>query len=133
MGSLIRFIAIAISAVVVLGFALFAVNEADKGSQTQQDKVERELGHAPNDLIAPNAHDEAFREAHQGKFHEAVDDANDVLLRPFVDLIDSDSAWVNHGIPALLALLIYGFGLGLLANMLPKQRAHGGDWRTAGS
>jgi hypothetical protein len=133
MGSLIRFIAIAISVIVVLGFALFAVNEADKGSQTQQDKVERELGHAPNDLIAPNAHDEAFREAHQGKFHEAVDDANDVLLRPFVDLVDSDSAWVNHGIPAVLALLIYGFGLGMLANALPKQRQHGGDWRTADS
>jgi len=133
MGSLIRCVAIAISGIVVLGFVLFAVNEADKGSQTQQDKVERELGHPPNDLVAPNAHDEAFREAHQGKFHEAVDDANDVLLRPFVDLVDSDSAWVNHGIPALLALLIYGFGLGMLANMLPKQRQHGGDWRTAGS
>jgi hypothetical protein len=133
MGSLIRFVAIASSVIVVLGFALFAVNEADKGSRAQQDKVEHELGHAPNDLVAPNAHDEAFRETHQGKFHEAVDDANDVLLRPFVDLVDSDSAWVNHGIPALLALLIYGFGLGMLANMLPKQRTHGGDWRTAGS
>jgi hypothetical protein len=133
MGSLIRFMAIASSVIVVLGFTLFAVNEADKGSQAQQDKVESELGHAPDDLVAPNAHDEAFREAHQGKFHEAVDDANDVLLRPFVDLVDSDSAWVNHGIPALLALLIYGLGLGMLANMLPKQRTHGGDWRTAGS
>jgi hypothetical protein len=133
MGSLIRFIAIAISVIVVLGFSLFAINEADKGSQAQQDKLERELGHAPNDLVAPNAHDEAFREEHQGKFHEAVDDANDVLLRPFVNLVDSDSAWVNHGVPALLALLIYGFGLGMLANALPKQRQHGGDWRTAGS
>jgi hypothetical protein len=133
MGSLIRFVAIAISGIVVLGFALFAVDETGKGSQAQQDKLERELGHAPNDLVAPSAHDEAFREAHQGKVHETVDDVNDVLLRPFVDLVDSDSAWVNHGIPALLALLIYGFGLGMLANMLPKQRAHGGDWRTAGS
>jgi hypothetical protein len=133
MGSLIRFIAVAVSATVLLGFALFAVNEADKGSQAQQDKLERELGHAPNDLVAPSAREEAFREAHQGKFHEAVDDANDVLLRPFVDLVDSDNAWVNHGVPALLALLIYGFGLGMLANMLPKQRQHGGDWRTAGS
>ena len=131
MGSLIRYLAIGISVIVVLGFALFAVNEADKGSQTQQDKLEQELGHAPNDLVAPNAHDEAFREAHQGKFHEAIDDANDVLLRPFVDLVDSDSAWVNHGVPALLALLIYGFGLGMLANALPKQRHHSGDWRTA--
>jgi hypothetical protein len=133
MGSLIRYVAIALSCVIVLGFALFAANEADKGSQTQQAKLERELGHDPNDLIAPNARGEAYREAHQGKFHEAVDDVNDVLLRPFVDLVDSDSAWVNHGIPALLGLLIYGFGLGTLANMLPKQRAHGGDWRTAGS
>jgi hypothetical protein len=133
MGSLIRFIAIAISAVVLLGFALFAVNEMDKGSQAQQDKVEQELGHDPNGLINPSERDEAFREAHQGKFHEAVDDVNDVLLAPFVDLIDSDSAWVNHGVPTVLALLIYGFGLGLLANMMPKQRAHGGDWRTADS
>src|SRR3954465_14261 len=133
MGSLIRFIAIAISAVVLLGLALFAVNEMDKGSQAQQDKVEQELGHDPNDLINPSERDEAFREAHQGKFHEAVDDVNDVLLAPFVDLIDSDSAWVNHAVPTVLALLIYGFGLGLLANMMPKQRAHGGDWRTADS
>ena len=133
MGSLIRFVAIVVSVIVVLGFAMFAVNEADKGSKAQQDKLERELGHAPNDLVAPNAHDEAFREAHQGTFHEAIDDANDVLLRPFVDLVDSKSAWVNHGIPALLALLIYGFGLGMLANALPKQRQHGGDWRTAGN
>jgi hypothetical protein len=133
MGSLIRFIAIAISAVVLLGFALFAVNEMDKGSQAQQDKVEQELGHDPNDLINPSERDEAFREAHQGKFHEAVDDVNDVLLAPFVDLIDSDSAWVNHAVPTVLGLLIYGFGLGLLANMMPKQRAHGGDWRTADS
>src|SRR5882672_6618756 len=100
MGSLIRLVAIAISGVVMLGFVLFAVNEAGKGSQAQQDKLEHELGHAPNDLVAPNAHDEAFREAHQGKFHEDVDDVNDVLLRPFVDLVDSNSAWVNHGVPA---------------------------------
>ena len=133
MGALIRYVAIAISAVIVLGFALFAVNEMGKGSQAQQDKVEQELGHAPNDLINPSAHDEAYREAHQGKFHEAVDDVNDVLLAPFVDLVDSDSAWVNHGVPTLLGLLIYGFGLGMLANMLPKQRQHSGDWRTAGS
>ena len=68
-----------------------------------------------------------------GRSRETIDDANDVLLRPFVDLVDSKSAWVNHAIPALLALLIYGLGLGLLANLLPKERTHGGDWRTAGS
>jgi hypothetical protein len=132
MGSAIRFLAIGISVVVVLGFALFALEEMDKGSKAQQAKLERELGStvAP---IAPDAPVEAAREGNQGGVHEAIDDANDVLLAPFVDLVASDSAWVNHGIPALLALLIYGVGLGFLANMLPKQRTHGGDWRTARS
>jgi hypothetical protein len=130
MGAAIRFLAIAISVVIVLGFALFAIDETDKGSKTQQAKLERELGAAST--IDPNARQEAAREADNGPVREAIDDANDVLLRPFVDLVDSDSTWVNHGIPALLGLLIYGFGLGMLANMLPKQRHHTGDWRTAG-
>ena len=132
MGSLIRFVAIAISVVVVLGFAMFAIDETDKGSKAQQAKLERELG-TTHDPIAPSADQEAARERTHGKVRETIDDANDVLLRPFVDLVDSKSAWVNHGIPALLALLIYGLGLGLLANLLPKERTHGGDWRTAGS
>ena len=133
MGTLIRYLAIAISAVIMLGFVLFAVNEMDKGSQAQQDKVQEEMGQDANSTINPSSRDEAYREAHQGKFHETVDDINDVLLAPFTGLVDSNSAWVNHGIPALLGLLVYGFGLGMLANALPKQRAHGGDWRTAGS
>ena len=132
MGSVIRFVAIAISAVVVLGFAMFAIDEIDKGSKTQQAKLERELG-APTTPTRsrPTPRRRRARERDHGAVREAIDDANDVLLAPFVDLVDSDSAWVNHGIPALLALLIYGFGLGLLANMLPKQRTHGSDWRTA--
>jgi hypothetical protein len=132
MGSLIRFVAIAISVVVVIGFAMFAIDETDKGSKAQQAKLERELG-STSDPIAPTAREEAVRERDNGAVREAIDDANDVLLRPFVDLVDSDNAWVNHGVPALLALLIYGFGLGLLANMLPKPQAHSSDWRTAGS
>ncbi len=111
---------------------MFALDETDKGSKAQQAKLERELG-TRTDPIAPNAEQEAVRERNNGPVREAIDDANDVLLAPFVDLVDSDSSWVNHGIPALLGLLIYGVGLGFLANMLPKQRAHGGDWRAARS
>jgi hypothetical protein len=132
MGSLIRFAAIAISLVIFAGFAWFAIDETDKGSKAQQAKLERELG-SSSDPIAPTAHQEAVREGHHGALREGIDDVNDVLLTPFVDLIDSDNSWVNHGIPALLGLLLYGVGLGFLANMMPKQRAHGSDWRTAGS
>lgn len=54
-----------------------------------------------------------------------------VLLAPFANLVDSDNGWVHHGMPAVLALLLYGVGLGLLANMLPEERTHHDDWRTA--
>ena len=135
MGSVIRFIAIGISVIVVLGFAMFAIDETDKGSKTQQAKLAEELRDSSDPVVpvVPDAKQEAAREKAHGAVREAIDDANDVLLRPFVDLVDSDSSWVNHGIPALLALLIYGVGLGFLANMLPKQRHHASDWRTTGS
>jgi hypothetical protein len=135
MGSFIRLMAIIISIIVLLGFAFFAVDEMDKGSKTQQQALAEELGTPASDIapIAPTPQEEKAREAQNSGFREVIDDANDVLLGPFVDLIDSDSGWVNHGVPALLALLLYGVGLGFLANLLPRERVHGKDWRAAES
>jgi hypothetical protein len=134
MGSVVRLLAIVSSGIVLLGFAFFATEELSRGSQNQQNKLDKEVTGALEDPapIAPTPDVEAEREKANGKFHEAVDDANDVLLGPFTDLVDSNDRWVTHGVPAVLALLLYGLGLGTLANMLPKQREHGGDWRAAG-
>jgi hypothetical protein len=134
MGSVVRLLAIVSSGIVLLGFAFFATDELSRGSQNQQNKLDKEVTGALEDPapIAPTPDVEAAREKANGKFREAVDDANDVLLGPFTDLVDSNDRWVTHGVPAVLALLLYGLGLGTLANMLPKQREHGGDWRTAG-
>src|SRR5215211_4535304 len=133
MGSLVRLVAIVTSAVVLLGFAFFATDELGRGSQTQQNKLDTELRGDLRDPapIAPTSMQEAARERENGKFHEAVDDSNDVLLGPFTNIVDSNDRWVSHGVPAVLALLLYGLGLGTLANMLPKQREHAADWRTA--
>jgi hypothetical protein len=131
MGSLVRLFAILCSGLVILGFAYFATDELDRGSKTQQGKLDRELSGELGDPtpIAPSPVQEAAREKVNGGFREAVDDANDVLLGPFTNLIDSNDRWVGHGVPAVLALLLYGLGLGTLANMLPKQREHAADWR----
>ena len=131
MGSLVRLLAILCSGLVILGFAYFATDELDRGSKTQQGKLDNELSGEVGDPtpIAPSPTQEAAREKVNGGFREAVDDANDVLLGPFTTLIDSNDRWVGHGVPALLALLLYGLGLGTLANMLPKQREHAADWR----
>jgi hypothetical protein len=133
MGSLVRLVAIVTSAVVLLGFAFFATDELGRGSQNQQNKLDKEVTGALFDPtpIAPTADQEVSREQENGTVREWVDDANDVLLGPFTEIIDSNDRWVTHGVPAVLALLLYGFGLGMLANMLPKERETGGDWRTA--
>ena len=137
MGGFIRLVAIVTSVIVLLGFGFFAVDEMDKGSKTQQQALDRELSGSNAELdvvpVSPTPDEENAREAQNSSVREVVDDANDVLLAPFANLIDSDSSWVQHGIPALLALLLYGVGLGFLANLLPKERTHAADWRAAES
>ena len=133
MGSFVRLVAIIASVTVALGFAFFATDELGRGSQNQRNKVSKEVTGALSDPapIAPTPDQEVARERENGTFREWVDDANDVLLGPFTEIVDSNDRWVTHGVPAVLALLLYGLGLGMLANMLPKERETGGDWRTA--
>lgn len=131
MGSLVRLVAIVCSGLVLLGFAYFATDEMSRGSQNQQNALASELaGTADPPPVAPSPDEEAERERLNGSFREAVEDANDVLIGPFAGLVESaDNRWVTHGVPALLGMLLYGFCLGMLANMLPKYREHGADWR----
>ena len=134
MGSLIRLVAIVTSGIVLLGFGFFVVGQMNEGSKTQQRALDHELDLPDSqDAIDPPSDVEKIRESQNDKFHELVDDANDVLLAPFVSLVDSSSAWIDHGVTALLALLLYGVGLGFLANLLPKPRSRQRDWRTVES
>jgi hypothetical protein len=132
-GTLIRLMAIVASAIVALGFVLFAADELRAGSETQQQALENELEGrtAAQQATSVPPSSELAREQRHGTLREAIDDANDVLLDPFDELVDSSNAWVARGIPVLLALLLYGVGLGMLANFLPKQRQADRDWRTA--
>lgn len=133
MGRAIRYLAVAISIVVALGFVLFAVDELTKGSEAQQRAITQEQGVAAPAVtpVSPSPAEELAREERHGSAREAIDDVNDVLLAPFSGLADSSDSWVAHGVPAVLALLVYGLGLGVLANSLPAARRGGGDWRTA--
>src|SRR5919106_6701545 len=134
MGSLIRLVAMVASALVLFGFAYFATDEMSRGSQNQQNELQKQLEGSAVDPapVAPSPDQEADREKLNGPLREAVEDANDLLLGPFAGLVDgAEDRWVTHGVPALLALLLYGVGLGMLANMLPKEREHGDDWRVA--
>jgi hypothetical protein len=134
MGSVIRLLAIVCSGLVLLGFAGFATDEMSRGSQNQQNALAKELdgGNVDPTPVAPTPDVEADRERVNGTLREAIDDSNDILIGPFAGLVDSSTEpWVRHGVPALLGLLLYALGLGMLANMLPKEREHGADWRVA--
>jgi hypothetical protein len=131
MGSLVRLVAMVCSGLVLLGFVYFATDEMSRGSKNQQNALASELaGTVDPPPVAPSPDEEAERERLNGTFRELVEDANDVLIGPFAGLVETaDNRWVTHGVPALLGLLLYGLGLGMLANMIPKYRHHGADWR----
>lgn len=101
----------ALSAIILSGFVLWAVNDLDSAKATAIERVEAG-GSGPQ--LQVNA--ERAREARNGSAREFIDDANDVLLSPFDSLVDSSGdRWVRHGVPALLGLLLYGFGIGFVA------------------
>jgi hypothetical protein len=109
----LRIVAVVTSLLVLAGFITFVNDEAGAASDQQTALIDGK--ESPD----PSPQGEKEREADNSKAQEYIDDANDVLLKPFVSVVDSaDNKWVVRGVPALLALLVYGFGLGLLANYM---------------
>ena len=124
--TLTRVVAVTVSAVIALGFVLFALAESDKGTRGQISKIDDALN-APD----PTRQQELLRQRQHGEVHETVDDANDALLKPFAPLVDdSKSTWTRRLVPTVLALLLYGGGGLLLANFLPKPHTEQRDWRS---
>jgi hypothetical protein len=111
----LRFAAVACSLLVVAGWGWFAIDETRAASEQSTAEI---AGQQASRTASPDPDQEAAREQTNSKVHEWVDDANDVLLKPFSPLTeDSASKWVRRSIPAVLALIVYGFGLGLLARV----------------
>jgi hypothetical protein len=99
-------VALACTAVVLASFALFARDQIAGASVHQQQEIATGVPHVPG--VAPVG-------THHTQPRRFIDGFASALTSPFRSLIDSGSQWVMHGIPALLALLVYGVGLGYLA------------------
>jgi hypothetical protein len=109
LGRLLRTASVVLCALVIVSFAAFAVDQARDASERQQDLAAGILEPDPTERA------ERAREREHGDVREAIDDVNDVLLAPFAWVVDSDEIWVQRGVPTLLALLVYGFGLSFVA------------------
>jgi hypothetical protein len=111
----LRLAAVVCSLLVVAGWGWFAVDETSAASAESQAEIAGQLAAR---TASPDPDQERDREQVNSRAHEWVDDANDVLLQPFSVVADgSSSKWVRRSVPALLALIVYGFGLGLLARV----------------
>lgn len=101
------------AAIVLVSFGLFAIDETRAASdQTAIEVAGQQAAQTP----APSPSQERARERAHGSVREWIDDANDVLVAPFAGAAQGpDGGWGARALPAVLALLLYGFGLGFLA------------------
>jgi hypothetical protein len=100
--------------IVLASFVFFVSDEAGKGSKQQVQKVDGNVNTA-----SPDATTERRREGVHNRVREAVDDADDVLVKPFTGVVDnSSSLWVQRGVTTLLAVLLYGVVARLLISYL---------------
>jgi hypothetical protein len=115
----LRLFSILASVAVMLSFGAFAVDQARSGSKSSQAGIARTVFVAPPDpagYAEPSPAQERVREAAHGTARETLDDVDDVLVAPFAFVTEnSTSAWMRRSIPALLALAVYGLGVGFLS------------------
>jgi hypothetical protein len=115
------------SIVLVVSFGLFAIDQARGGSKQQVARLGKELQPASDastnvNQADPSPRTERARERRHGDLREAVDDVDDVLVSPFTGIVESDSIWVQRGVPSLIALLLFGVALRILSAYLPGAR-----------
>jgi hypothetical protein len=105
---LIRFASIAICLVVAASFLVFVVNQTSSASGHQRE----ELGETVTPENAP-------AKPHENSIHKGLDEASETLTSPFAGIVSaSSSEWGNRAVRLILALLVYGFGLGYLARLV---------------
>jgi hypothetical protein len=93
-------------ALVALSFTMFARDQLAGASAHQQHEIL--TGNPPRPTSVP------VQKVH-GQPRRFIDDAARRLTSPFDSLVTSHNTWALRALPSLLALLVFGFGLGFLA------------------
>jgi hypothetical protein len=122
---IIRWASLIACAFVVLGFVFFLVNQTSTASQNQATAITggtEVKAESATKVPNPSPAVEKIREQENDKFHEFVDDVNDVLLSPFTGIINSDSIWVIRLFTLGCALLVYGLAGQYLARAMGLRR-----------
>jgi hypothetical protein len=112
----LRLASIVICLIVITSFAIFAVDQTRSASSHQQEAVNAGAAATANTSGTTVS---AGSSTHESGLHSTIDDISNKFTAPFKGLTSgSSSEWVVHGVNVLLALLVYGFGLGFLARVI---------------
>ncbi len=104
----LRLISIFICAIVSVSFLIFVVEQTKSGSQHQQET-----------LAGPAQSSQRTSTRHKGALHRDIDEAAATFTSPFAGVVSEASGeWAARGVKLLLALAVYGFGLGYVARVL---------------
>ncbi|HEY7833467.1 MAG TPA: hypothetical protein VIG30_07865 [Ktedonobacterales bacterium] len=117
MSTLLRLLSRIACAIVLVSLALFAIDQAGSASAQQQNEV-NESGPASG-AGAAKPKSTATAKKGEGGVREAIDEASSTITSPFAGAVAGvHNEWATRGIRLVLALLVYGFGLGYLARVL---------------
>jgi hypothetical protein len=106
---LLRIASFAICAIVIVSFMVFALDRTRTASKQQTQAISGTPATASTS--APATHENAL--------HKAIEETSEQLTSPFAGVVSgAESEWASRGVKLLLALAVYGFGLGYLARML---------------
>jgi predicted PurR-regulated permease PerM len=109
---LLRLASLVICAIVIASFAIFAYEQTKSASKHQTE----ELSGGPSPAGATSG--SSGNASHDSSVHREIDNAAQKLTSPFAGVVSSSSEWLTRGVKLLLALLVYGFGVGFLARTL---------------
>jgi len=105
-----------ICGIVIASFVVFAVVQTKTASAHQQE----ELKGAP--ITSTNGRPvtpPGKAPGPKGTVHKTLDEVSETFTSPFAGVVSgSDGEWTTEGVKLILALLVYGFGLGYLARIL---------------
>lgn len=122
---ILKLASLACVAALLFSFAAFARDAADDGSKRTVAQIASADDGTPHnakfdveslDRPAPGPRVEKLRESQHSGVREAADDVNDVLTAPFVS-VAGDSIWAQRIVSGLLALIVFGVGLGYLSRV----------------
>jgi hypothetical protein len=111
LANLLRLATVTICLVTIASFGLYAINQTDNASAHQQQTLANEGSTGVSAVRT--------REAHTTGVRGVIDEVSETLTSPFEGVTaSSHSEWVKRGVSLLLALVVYGFGLGFLARFV---------------